>query len=69
MGVSQNLFERKIWITNGPLEYHHATNRTTRSYPSPLGIMHMHQFRRKPNKYGKTSLIRIESHLQNTTRL
>ncbi|MFS7908709.1 hypothetical protein Hanom_Chr01g00086311 [Helianthus anomalus] len=30
-------FERQIWITDGPLEYHHATSTTTRSYPSPLG--------------------------------
>ncbi|MFS7924785.1 hypothetical protein Hanom_Chr03g00276751 [Helianthus anomalus] len=29
-------FERQIWITDGPLEYHRTTNRTTRSYPSPL---------------------------------
>ncbi|MFS7997748.1 hypothetical protein Hanom_Chr12g01145531 [Helianthus anomalus] len=29
-------FERQIWITDGPLEYHRATSRTTRSYPSPL---------------------------------
>ncbi|MFS7983643.1 hypothetical protein Hanom_Chr11g00976901 [Helianthus anomalus] len=27
----------KFWITDGPLEYHRATSRTTRSYPSPLG--------------------------------
>ncbi|MFS7950407.1 hypothetical protein Hanom_Chr07g00582831 [Helianthus anomalus] len=27
-------FERQIWITDGPLEYHRATSRTTRSYPS-----------------------------------
>ncbi|MFS7941171.1 hypothetical protein Hanom_Chr05g00473061 [Helianthus anomalus] len=30
-------FERQIWITDEPLEYHRATSRTTRSYPSPLG--------------------------------
>ncbi|MFS7922704.1 hypothetical protein Hanom_Chr03g00252141 [Helianthus anomalus] len=30
-------FERQIWITDGPLEYHRGTSRTTRSYPSPLG--------------------------------
>ncbi|MFS7949355.1 hypothetical protein Hanom_Chr06g00570831 [Helianthus anomalus] len=30
-------FERQIWITDGLLEYHRATSRTTRSYPSPLG--------------------------------
>ncbi|MFS7939144.1 hypothetical protein Hanom_Chr05g00448291 [Helianthus anomalus] len=71
-------FERQIWITDGPLEYHRATSGTTRSYPSPLGIMPIHQFRRKPNKYGKTPLVRIEpktywskvlSHPQDTTRL
>ncbi|KAJ0484909.1 hypothetical protein HanHA89_Chr14g0562141 [Helianthus annuus] len=52
-------FERQIWITDGPLEYHRATRGTTRSYPSPLGIM-PHQFRRKPNKHGKTPLVGIE---------
>ncbi|MFS7926081.1 hypothetical protein Hanom_Chr04g00292811 [Helianthus anomalus] len=46
----------KFWINDGPLEYHRATSGTTRSYPSPLGIMPIHQFRRKPNKYGKTPL-------------
>ncbi|MFS7965448.1 hypothetical protein Hanom_Chr09g00762361 [Helianthus anomalus] len=46
-------FEQQIWITDGPLKYYRATSGTTRSYPSPLGIM-SHQFRRKPNKYGKT---------------
>ncbi|MFS7964029.1 hypothetical protein Hanom_Chr08g00745291 [Helianthus anomalus] len=30
-------FERQIWITDGQLEYHRATSRTTRLYPSPLG--------------------------------
>ncbi|MFS7983097.1 hypothetical protein Hanom_Chr11g00970511 [Helianthus anomalus] len=29
-------FERQIWITDGLLEYHRVTSRTTRSYPSPL---------------------------------
>ncbi|MFS8033097.1 hypothetical protein Hanom_Chr17g01565471 [Helianthus anomalus] len=29
-------FERQIWITDGPLEYHRVTSRNTRSYPSPL---------------------------------
>ncbi|MFS7952480.1 hypothetical protein Hanom_Chr07g00607431 [Helianthus anomalus] len=48
-------FERQIWITDGPLEYHRATRGTIRSYPSSLGIM-PHQFRRKPNKHGKTPL-------------
>ncbi|MFS7964188.1 hypothetical protein Hanom_Chr08g00747271 [Helianthus anomalus] len=45
--------ERQIWITDGPLEYHRATSGTTRSYSSPLVIMPIHQFRGKPNKYGK----------------
>ncbi|MFS8030482.1 hypothetical protein Hanom_Chr17g01534581 [Helianthus anomalus] len=49
-------FERQIWITDGPLQYHRATSGTTRSYPAPLGIMYIHQFKRKPNKYGKTPL-------------
>ncbi|MFS7948028.1 hypothetical protein Hanom_Chr06g00555141 [Helianthus anomalus] len=47
-------------LTDGPLEYHRATSESTRSYPSPLGIMHIYQFRGKPNKYRKTPLIRIE---------
>ncbi|MFS7952189.1 hypothetical protein Hanom_Chr07g00604061 [Helianthus anomalus] len=34
---SQFFFERQNWITDRPLEYHRATSRTTRSYPSPLG--------------------------------
>ncbi|MFS7978110.1 putative polyribonucleotide nucleotidyltransferase [Helianthus anomalus] len=38
-----HFFELKIWITDGPLEYHRATSGTTRSYPSPLGIMPIHQ--------------------------
>ncbi|MFS7949943.1 hypothetical protein Hanom_Chr06g00577561 [Helianthus anomalus] len=41
-------------MTDRPLEYHRATSGTTRSYPSPLGILPIHQFRRKPNKYGET---------------
>ncbi|MFS7986188.1 hypothetical protein Hanom_Chr11g01007451 [Helianthus anomalus] len=45
---------RKFWITDGPLEYDRATSGTTRSYRSPLCIIPIHQFRRKPNKYGKT---------------
>ncbi|MFS7995744.1 hypothetical protein Hanom_Chr12g01121561 [Helianthus anomalus] len=49
-------FERQIWITDGLLKYHRATSGTTRSYPSPLGIMAIQQFRRKPNKYEKTPL-------------
>ncbi|MFS7949699.1 hypothetical protein Hanom_Chr06g00574651 [Helianthus anomalus] len=54
-------FERQIWITDGPLEYHRVTSGTTRSYPSPLGIiMPIHQFRRKPNKYGTTPFVGIE---------
>ncbi|MFS7997621.1 hypothetical protein Hanom_Chr12g01143931 [Helianthus anomalus] len=48
--------ERKIWITDGSVEYHRATSGITRSYPSLLGIMPIHQFRRKLNKYGKTHL-------------
>ncbi|MFS7985971.1 hypothetical protein Hanom_Chr11g01004991 [Helianthus anomalus] len=43
----------QIWIIDGPLEYHRATSRTIRSYPYPLGIMHIYQVKRKPNKYGK----------------
>ncbi|KAJ0895946.1 hypothetical protein HanRHA438_Chr08g0328951 [Helianthus annuus] len=35
--VSFFFFERQIWITDGPLEYHRATSRTTRSYP-PLWL-------------------------------
>ncbi|MFS7921748.1 hypothetical protein Hanom_Chr03g00240521 [Helianthus anomalus] len=27
----------KFWITDRPLEYHRATSKATRSYPSPLG--------------------------------
>ncbi|MFS7945043.1 hypothetical protein Hanom_Chr06g00519321 [Helianthus anomalus] len=50
-------FERQIWITDGSLEYHRATSGTIRSYPSPLGIMSIHQFRRKPNKYEKKNLL------------
>ncbi|MFS7927220.1 hypothetical protein Hanom_Chr04g00306421 [Helianthus anomalus] len=42
-----------------PLEYHRATRGTSRSYSSPLGIM-SHQFRRKPNKHGKTPIVGIE---------
>ncbi|MFS7997207.1 hypothetical protein Hanom_Chr12g01138951 [Helianthus anomalus] len=41
-----------MWITDGALEYNRATSGTTRSYPSPLDIMHIHQFRCKHNKYG-----------------
>ncbi|MFS7994374.1 hypothetical protein Hanom_Chr12g01105181 [Helianthus anomalus] len=37
-------FERQNWITNGPLEYHRVISGTGR----------------KPNKYGKNSLVRIE---------
>ncbi|KAJ0682942.1 hypothetical protein HanPI659440_Chr16g0652911 [Helianthus annuus] len=50
----------KFWITDGSLEYHRATSGTTRSYPSRLGIIHIHQFRRKPNKYEKTPFVGIE---------
>ncbi|MFS7900462.1 hypothetical protein Hanom_Chr00s115056g01809241 [Helianthus anomalus] len=54
-----SFFERQIWITDRPLEYHRATRGTSRSYSSPLGIM-SHQFRRKPNKHGKTPIVGIE---------
>ncbi|MFS7937221.1 hypothetical protein Hanom_Chr05g00425061 [Helianthus anomalus] len=37
MCVCVCFFERQIWNTDGPLEYHRATSRTTRSYPSLLG--------------------------------
>ncbi|MFS7903557.1 hypothetical protein Hanom_Chr01g00025431 [Helianthus anomalus] len=43
----QNKIEQQIWITDGPLMYHCVTSETTRSYPSPLGIMLIHQFKRK----------------------
>ncbi|MFS7939118.1 hypothetical protein Hanom_Chr05g00447951 [Helianthus anomalus] len=43
----------KFWITDGLLEYHRVTGGITRSYPSPLGIMSIHQFKSKHNKYGK----------------
>ncbi|MFS8001431.1 hypothetical protein Hanom_Chr13g01190321 [Helianthus anomalus] len=49
-------FEPQIWSTDGSLEHHRATNGTIRSYSSPLGIMPIHQFRRKPHKYRKTPL-------------
>ncbi|MFS7945115.1 hypothetical protein Hanom_Chr06g00520221 [Helianthus anomalus] len=42
------------------LEYHHVISGITRSYPSPLGIMHIHKFKRKPNKYEKNLLVKIE---------
>ncbi|MFS7889826.1 hypothetical protein Hanom_Chr00s000005g01611621 [Helianthus anomalus] len=54
------IFEQQIWIAGGPLEYHRATSGTTRSYPSSLDIMSIHQFRRKPNKYEKKNLMGIE---------
>ncbi|MFS7940032.1 hypothetical protein Hanom_Chr05g00458881 [Helianthus anomalus] len=55
--VRQNIFfERQICITDGPLDF----SGIIRSYQSPLGIMPIHQFRKKPNKYGKTSFVRIE---------
>ncbi|MFS8018857.1 hypothetical protein Hanom_Chr15g01396981 [Helianthus anomalus] len=50
------VMDKQIWITDGPLEYYRVISGTTRSYPSPLGIMSIHQFRRKLNKYGKTPL-------------
>ncbi|MFS8033033.1 hypothetical protein Hanom_Chr17g01564701 [Helianthus anomalus] len=49
-------FLRQIWITDRPLENNRATSGTTRSYLSPLGIIHIHQLRKKPNKYGKSRL-------------
>ncbi|MFS7920179.1 hypothetical protein Hanom_Chr03g00221391 [Helianthus anomalus] len=49
-------FNDKFWITDGSMEYHRATDRTTRSYLSSLGIMSIYQFSRKPNKYGKNPL-------------
>ncbi|MFS8019407.1 hypothetical protein Hanom_Chr15g01403421 [Helianthus anomalus] len=55
-GSLGTFFERQIWITDGPLEFHRATSGTTRSYLSPLGIIPIHQFRKKTNKYGKTPL-------------
>ncbi|MFS7951632.1 hypothetical protein Hanom_Chr07g00597391 [Helianthus anomalus] len=60
------------------LEYHCATSRITRSYPSPLGIMPIHQFRSKHNKYRKKPLWesnpiplgpKVLSHPQDTTKL
>ncbi|MFS7896731.1 hypothetical protein Hanom_Chr00s005691g01729811 [Helianthus anomalus] len=53
-------FERQIWITDVPLEYYHVTSGTTRSYSSSLGIMSIHQFKRKPNIYEKNILVGIE---------
>ncbi|MFS7907245.1 hypothetical protein Hanom_Chr01g00069001 [Helianthus anomalus] len=35
--IFYSFFLTANWITDGPLEYHRATSRTTRSYPSPLG--------------------------------
>ncbi|MFS8007543.1 hypothetical protein Hanom_Chr14g01262251 [Helianthus anomalus] len=58
--TSTFFLKRQIWITDGPLEYHRDTSGTTRSYPSPLGIMPTHQFRSKLNKYGKKLLVVIE---------
>ncbi|MFS7964715.1 hypothetical protein Hanom_Chr08g00753601 [Helianthus anomalus] len=46
-------FNDKFGSPDRSLEYYRATSGTTRSYPSPLGIMAIHQFRRKPNKCGK----------------
>ncbi|MFS8028993.1 hypothetical protein Hanom_Chr16g01517101 [Helianthus anomalus] len=54
------LSERQIWITDGLLQYHRATSRTTRSYPSPLGNNAYTPIRRKPNKSGKTFFMGIE---------
>ncbi|MFS7974772.1 hypothetical protein Hanom_Chr10g00872601 [Helianthus anomalus] len=52
-------FERQIWITDGPLEYHRATSGTTRSYPSPLGIMPIQQSGGNPINM-ENPLVRIE---------
>ncbi|MFS8003828.1 hypothetical protein Hanom_Chr13g01218481 [Helianthus anomalus] len=41
------------WITDGPLKYHRTTSGTTRSYLSPLGMVLIHQFRRKSNRCGE----------------
>ncbi|MFS7950514.1 hypothetical protein Hanom_Chr07g00584151 [Helianthus anomalus] len=54
------LFNRQMWIIDGPMEYHRATSGTTRNYPSPLVIMPIHQFIRKPNKYEKNLVVDIE---------
>ncbi|MFS7950486.1 hypothetical protein Hanom_Chr07g00583831 [Helianthus anomalus] len=53
-------FLRQIWIPDGPLKYYRAISGTTRSYPSPLSIMSIYQFSRKPNKYGKPPREKIE---------
>ncbi|MFS7942963.1 hypothetical protein Hanom_Chr06g00494691 [Helianthus anomalus] len=53
-------FERQIWITDGLLKYHRVTSGTTRLYHLHYAIMSIHQFRRKPNKYGKTPFVRIK---------
>ncbi|MFS7950482.1 hypothetical protein Hanom_Chr07g00583761 [Helianthus anomalus] len=53
-------FLRQIWITDGLLKYHRVISGSTRSYPSPLSIMSIHQFSRKPNKYGKHPREKIE---------
>ncbi|MFS7924360.1 hypothetical protein Hanom_Chr03g00271661 [Helianthus anomalus] len=55
-----HFFERQIWITDEPLKYHRATDGTTKSYPSPLGIILIHQFKRKPNKYEKKTHVEID---------
>ncbi|MFS7962197.1 hypothetical protein Hanom_Chr08g00723841 [Helianthus anomalus] len=47
-------------VNLNPLNYYSATSRTIRSYSSPLDIMHIHKFRRKPKKYWK-SLVRTET--------
>ncbi|MFS7927765.1 hypothetical protein Hanom_Chr04g00312981 [Helianthus anomalus] len=52
-------FKREIWITDRPLEYNRVISGTTRSYSSPLGIMPIHKFMKKPNKYEKTPLVRM----------
>ncbi|MFS8022894.1 hypothetical protein Hanom_Chr16g01444881 [Helianthus anomalus] len=56
-----NIFsEQQIWITDESLEYYRVNSVTTRSYPSLVGMLPIHRFRSKPNKYGKNPLMRIE---------
>ncbi|MFS7904428.1 hypothetical protein Hanom_Chr01g00035911 [Helianthus anomalus] len=50
------LFNSK-WITDEPLDYYRVTSGITRSYPFPLGVILIHQFRSQSNKYGKTPLV------------
>ncbi|KAL9993215.1 hypothetical protein Hdeb2414_s1063g00977381 [Helianthus debilis subsp. tardiflorus] len=48
-----NFFNGKVGSLTNYWSYHRATSRTTRSYLSLQGIMLIHQYRRKPNNYGK----------------